>query len=239
MKVVGLFSGIGGLELGFERAGYEIIGLCEINQFCRRVLAKHWPGVRLTSDIRDLSAFDYRPVNVIVGGFPCKGTSNAGRRTGFEHQETGLWSEYLRVITEAWPEWVVIENSSHGRKHWVPQVRQDLYRRGYETLPVEISAWDIGANHERRRCFVLANSRSGRCEMAEKALRTGRASSKFRSQWGREPGIPRVDDGLPDRLDRRRALGNAVVPQIAQAIGEAIMQVNMPAGHTKEKPNAN
>jgi DNA (cytosine-5)-methyltransferase 1 len=222
VNVLDLFSGIGGFSLGLERAGMRTVAFCEVDPFCRAVLRKHWPNVPIYEDIRE-DGWRWFAVDLVCGGFPCQDISSAGRRAGLSGNKSGLWSAFRRVVSESRPYWVLIENSARGAKHWVPQVRADISALGYESVAFDIAASDIGANHERNRAFVLADSCGGRCVLAAQAIQAARASSEFHSWWGSEPGVRRVDDGVPNRLDRLRALGNAVVPQIPEIIGRAIM----------------
>ena len=111
MRIGSLFSGIGGLELGLERAGVgRVAWQVEIDPFCRAVLAKHWPDVERFEDVRSVGASNLSPVDVICGGFPCQDVSLAGLGRGLEGERSGLWFEYLRIVTEMRPRFVVVEN---------------------------------------------------------------------------------------------------------------------------------
>ena len=115
-KVLDLFSGIGGFSLGLDRAGgFETVAFCEIEPYCQKVLAKHWPGVPIYDDVRTLTADtlarDGIGVDVICGGFPCQGISEAGLREGLQDARSGLWSEYARLIGEIRPKYVIVETS--------------------------------------------------------------------------------------------------------------------------------
>ena len=114
MRVLDLFSGIGGFSLGLERAGMQTVAFCEIEPFCRAVLAKHWPGVKIYEDIRTLTAAtlerDGIAVDVICGGFPCQDISVAGRGAGLAGERSGLWREYFRLVGELRPRVVIVEN---------------------------------------------------------------------------------------------------------------------------------
>ena len=125
MRVGSLFSGVGGFELGLERAGMQIMWQVEIDLFCRAVLSERWPDVYRAADIRDFSRGDIPPVadcpvDVVVGGFPCQPHSLAGKRKG-EGDERNLWPEMLRVIRHVRPSWVIAEN--------VPGIRTTLADR--------------------------------------------------------------------------------------------------------------
>ncbi|RIY00238.1 DNA cytosine methyltransferase [Aureimonas flava] len=236
LRVLDLFSGIGGFSLGLERAGCQTAAFCEIDEFPRSILTKRWPEVPCHDDVRTLSANELVPhggadIGLVCGGFPCQDISNAGRRAGLDGAKSGLWSEMRRLIEECAPEHVIIENSSHGRRHWLPAVISDLGALGFEAIAMEISAHDLGFPHERRRTWVLADTCGGRLRASHEAICARRASSEFRPRWPSQPGVSGVADGLPRGVDRprRRALGNAVVPLIPQVIGEAIQQARAAA----------
>jgi DNA (cytosine-5)-methyltransferase 1 len=113
MNVLDLFSGIGGFSLGLERTnGFKTIAFCEIDPFCRKVLAKHWPGIPIFDDITKLNRGDLDgigEVDVICGGFPCQPVSCAGKRKG-DRDERWLWPEFYRVVCLVKPRWVLVEN---------------------------------------------------------------------------------------------------------------------------------
>src|SRR5688572_17667955 len=112
MNHLGLFSGIGGFEEAFRRAGANLIGMCEIEPNARRVLRRHFPNVRLINDVKEITkdTFGGTPIELITGGFPCQDLSVAGRRAGLDGKRSGLWFEYLRIIDLFRPRWVEIEN---------------------------------------------------------------------------------------------------------------------------------
>lgn len=225
MRTIGsLFSGIGGLELGLERAGLgTVIWQCEINPFRRQVLKRHWPGATQYHDIQTLS----RPskVDVLCGGFPCQDISDAsrGRGGGMQGRKTGLWREFARIAQEIKPHLVIVENvGGAALKKWLPTVRRDLYVLGYRTRAVRIDARDAGAPHRRSRIFVVAytnrDAQSARAFYAQVARMP--AASGLDWYWRKsKPRVLRMDDGLPDGVDRLAALGDAVAPQCAQLLG--------------------
>lgn len=230
MNVLSLFSGIGGLDLGLERAGMTIAGQVEIDPWCRRVLAKHWPEVPRHDDVR--TAADWwggrRAPDLVCGGFPCQDISNAhtnGAREALGGGKSGLWYAYAAVASALRPQWVLIENVSAWFR-WVPGVRADLARFGYASVPVEVSVGSRGAPHPRPRCFVVAHadgeSEPLRAIHAEVARLCPVPAD--RGYW-QDPfaGPVRVDDGIPGRMDRLRGLGNAVVPQVAEILGRLIL----------------
>jgi DNA (cytosine-5)-methyltransferase 1 len=168
MRLLDLFSGIGGFSLGLERAGFRTVAFCEIEPYPRAVLAKHWPGVPIYDDIRTLSADTLRrdgiAVDAICGGFPCQDLSFAGKRAGIEGARSGLWSEYARLIGEIRPRVAIMENvpgllsAGHGR------VLGDLAALGYDAVWDCIPASALGAPHRRDRVWIAAYAAGGtRC----------------------------------------------------------------------------
>lgn len=210
----------------------------EIDPFCRKVLAKHWPHVRRHDDVR---TFPTEPiedwnVDVVCGGFPCKQTSVAasvhGRRVGLEGADSGLWYEMLRVVRLVRPRWVVVENVA-GARTWQAEIEGGLASAGYRLprQPMCVSAEGLGAPHRRRRLFWLAH----RDEPGLAVTRLPEPPEAQRQPWraaDRNPWLSalsrvvRVDDGIPGGLDRRdriNAIGNAVVPHVSEAIGRLII----------------
>ncbi len=236
MKVLDLFSGIGGFSLGLERAGMQTVAFCEIDPFCWRVLAKHWPEVPCYDDVRTLTAdrleTDRITVDVICGGFPCQDISLAGIGAGINGERSGLWREYARLIGELRPRYVVVENVAALLIRGLDRVLGDLAALGYDAEWHCIPAAAVGAPHRRDRVWIIAHSDTG-YGRADNALFAGRHpfgigdhSFSWSETWqARLQTISRMDDGLSDRLDApcSRSLGNAVVPQIPEMIGRAIM----------------
>jgi DNA (cytosine-5)-methyltransferase 1 len=231
VRIGSLFSGIGGLELGLERAGLgPVAWQVEIDPFCRGVLATHWPSAGRHEDVRRVGAANLSRVDLICGGFPCQDVSAAGLGAGIEGARSGLWREFARIVGEIRPRLVVVENVASGKRRWLPTVRRDLHVLGYRSVAVEVSAFDVGAPHKRSRVFVVAHAdREGQPREAR-----GREGGLSRTQWvwTRDGGGARwtalppvcgVAHGVPRRLDRLRALGNAVVPQCAEAVGRWIV----------------
>lgn len=159
MRIGSLFSGIGGLELGLERAGLgHTVWQVEIDPFCRAVLARHWPQVERHVDIKEASASTLAPVDLICGGFPCQDVSAAGKGAGLDGERSGLWYEYRRIVAELRPRLVVVENVASGARRWVDTVCDGLDALGYRPRPFALSAADVGAPHLRRRVFVVADA---------------------------------------------------------------------------------
>lgn len=236
MKVGSLFAGIGGLDLGLERAGMEVRWQVEIDGFCRQVLAKHWPDVKRYEDVRDVGEHNLESVDLICGGFPCQDISRAGNKEGIDGAESGLWGEMHRVIRQLRPRYVFVENVSALLVRGLGRVLGDLAEIGYDAEWDCIPAYAVGAPHVRDRAFIVAYpvlpreagrwpSRTGRGRSGEgQTGRDGwRGVAKEDVQLWAEPGVGRVADGVPGAVDRINALGNAVVPQVAEFIGRRIL----------------
>jgi len=164
MRTLSLFSGIGGMDLGLERAGFTIVAQCEQDPFCRRVLAKHWPGVPCFEDVCTLEPGSVGAVDCICGGFPCQDVSVAGKGAGVDAGErSGLWREMFRVVRSLRPRWIIAENVPALRTRGADRVLGDLEGEGYACTPVVVAAADLGAPHRRERVFILAHAeRDGR-----------------------------------------------------------------------------
>ncbi len=243
MKFISLFAGIGGIDLGLERAGMKCVAQVEIDPFCRRVLAKHWPDVPKFDDVRTFNRDSIQgEVDLIAGGFPCQDISNAGKKAGIDGERSGLWSEYYRIICAFRPRFVLVENVAALLVRGIDRVLGDLAAVGFDAEWSVLSACAVGAPHLRERLFVLAYSNQIGRE------RIGENFEETRQGWWRSGelerllesesrmGIPagsrgRICDGLPDRVDRLGALGNAVVPQVAQWIGERLMIADKAVSH--------
>ena len=244
-----LFSGIGGLDLAAEWAGFETVGQCEWADYPFMVLCKHWPDVPKWRDIHELTKESFRErtglqtVDVISGGFPCQPFSVAGKRRGTE-DDRYLWPEMCRVIAELRPAWVVGENVAGIVNMALDTVLSDLEAQGYTARTFIIPACGIGAPHRRYRAAIVAyyadSARREKFDAANIANKQGfgtggsvaqsisnadgsgcgRQQRRENAQqpadgswWATEPGVGRVANGIPNRMDRIRCLGNAVVPQ--------------------------
>ena len=339
LRVLDLFSGIGGFSLGLERTGgFQTVAFCEIDPFCRRVLAKHWPDVRQYEDVKTLTAGQLRAdgisVDVICGGFPCQDISTAGKGAGIKGSRSGLWSEYARLVGELRPRFVLVENVAALLGRGLDVVLGDLAALGFDAEWHCIPASAVGAPHRRDRLWIVAHSDCGGtmgvgcdgnhndCErhaatkiqerenveprsdatgdvantsskrrgetgrhsrgQAERTAERGEVAQpagkrlegteqvrteynigsqscdgggaadipdagssgqsrpgqpippaigqaielvdgRVRDFWRVEPDVGRVANGVPARVDRLRSLGNAVVPQIPEMIGRAIL----------------
>lgn len=239
LRLLDLFSGIGGFSLGLERSGYfETVAFCEIKPFPRRVLAKHWPKVPCYHDIRELTGDrlvrDGIAVDAICGGFPCQDISFAGLGAGIEGARSGLWSEYARIIREVRPSYVIVENVSALLGRGLGHVLGDLATLGYDAEWRCISAAEIGAPHARDRVWIVAypngsELRASRTNQTEgwpaDILKYGIEQAAWVEDW--RSIVADVDSavyGVPGLVDCLRPFGNAVVPQIPELIGLAIGQ---------------
>jgi DNA (cytosine-5)-methyltransferase 1 len=272
LRVLDLFSGIGGFSLGLERTGgFRTVAFCEIEPYCRAVLRKHWPEVPCHGDIRSLRGADVGPVDVICGGFPCQDISTAGKGAGLAGERSGLWSEYRRLIEECRPSWVIVENVSVLRSRGLDTVLGEISALGYDAEWHCIPASAVGAPHRRDRVWIVAHADIDprfACRLGDAIERTGgrdASGSPIGSHvadaghdgprrgetsvcdapaerneevfyvagcgwWASEPDVGRVANGVPSRVDRLRALGNAVVPQIPEIIGRAILEAEAMSG---------
>lgn len=240
MRFGSLFTGIGGLDLGLERAGMTCAWQVENDPYAKKILEKHWPHVTKFDDIRDVS---YPPcVDLIAGGFPCQDISVAGKGAGLAGARSGLWREFHRIINEVRPTWVLIENVPALRTRGLRTVLSDLRASGFDAEWDGLPAQAFGAPHRRDRIFVVAYSMRVRCnterevkgrnfqnldwDASTKAL--GREDVQHRtgwaSNWSAEPDVGRVAHGVPSRVDRLRCLGNAVVPAVAEHVGRLILE---------------
>ena len=259
-----LFSGIGGLDLGLERAGLTCRWQVEIKPFCRAVLAKHWPNVPRFEDVTKFCRRIYDcepeneygevtcprcgvefgecacigtdqlldtcgPVDVVCGGFPCQDVSNAGHRAGIDGERSGLWAEFERILGQLQPRYAVVENVGALSVRGLQRILGGLSDCGYDAEWTTIPAAAFGAVHRRDRIFVVAYAPGDRLEGRLTAARISEvttASLDNVRDWPAlsEPIGIRTTDGVPDFVDRIEALGNAVVPAVAEYIGRRILE---------------
>lgn len=241
MRVLSLFSGIGGLDLGLEWAGMTIVGMVEKDEFCRSVLRSRWPDIPLHDDARTAGqwwTYVHRgDVDVVAGGPPCQPASTTGRRAGVDDDRWG-WGWFMDTVRVVRPKIVIAENptgilsldngkSFHG-------ILREFSQIGFDAEWSTVSACSVGAPHTRERVFVVAypNGQHGKAWLGyigEKEMGPGHGG---KSKGDNSADIVatavahgRMDDGVPDRLEpsRVRALGNAVVPAVAEVIGRMVM----------------
>jgi len=234
LKFISLFSGIGGIDLGFERAGMKCVAQVEIDDFCRSVLDKHWPDTPKFKDVRDVGKHNLPTADVICGGFPCQPFSIAGKRRGTE-DDRNLWPEMLRIVREIRPHWVVGENVTHFTKLALDGVISDLEAIGYTATAFDISSAAVGLPTMERHVWIIAAPNSIRPQGSiGKAIQDITALSwEFQRSYQRIPErwsvstarVCGVGERIPNRVDRLRSLGNAVPPRMAEVVGRAILCV--------------
>jgi DNA (cytosine-5)-methyltransferase 1 len=284
-----LFTGIGGIDIAAEKAGFTTVGQCEFADYPTKVLEKHWPAVPRWRDIRDVTKQSVeekgiKDITLISGGFPCQPFSVAGKRRGKE-DDRYLWPEMLRVISELQPTWVIGENVPGIVNMALEQCCIDLENQGYEVQPFNIPACAVDAPHRRARIFIVAwnannfnerkvggiqewartescgicenvsdpnqircnmrgfegqgiyreqstcneidssgqdvsnsfrfngnDGRYGASEICRERSESPEISGSVSRSWPIEPELGRVANGIPNRVDRLKCLGNAVVP---------------------------
>lgn len=212
------------MDLGLERAGMQCIWQVEIDEYATRILGKHWPDVFRYDDVRTCGKHNLGQVDLIAGGFPCQDVSYAGKRTGIDGVRSGLWREFARIICELRPEYVLVENTTGLLARGMGRVLGDLASIGFDAEWFVLSACAFGAPHTRERVFILAYPASGSERQLWRLGRSQNGAPQRDVHWAQtEPAIARVVDGLPNRLERLTGGGNAVVPQVAQWIGERII----------------
>jgi|TARA_R100000084_G_scaffold108575_1_gene71594 DNA (cytosine-5)-methyltransferase 1 len=281
IKIGSLFSGIGGFELGLERGipGSRTVWQVEQNEFCQRVLRRHWPKAKLYNDIVGVGGNNLEKVDILCGGFPCQDLSFAGKRKGLDGKKSGLWWEMWRVISELRPRVVCVENVTGLFTLGIREILGSLAEIGYDAEWQVISAAQCGAPHRRNRVFIVAYTSSNGCGQARdrgiveidnisswtekiqyrrlsqfsleptntnktsapgvrQSIRVEKKRSDFDNlfyttgfgYWQKTEApapICRVDDGIPNRLAKLRALGNSIVPQCTEWIGRRIMEAGL------------
>jgi DNA (cytosine-5)-methyltransferase 1 len=264
-----LFSGIGGMDLGLDRAGMTCSWQVELDPFCRRVLAKHWPSVRRHDDVKTFPVYgqDWR-VDVVAGGFPCQDVSRIGKRAGINGTRSGTVNDMLRIVRQLRPRYVVVENPAGFLDGAMGHVLGSLAKAGYDAEWQCLPAAAFGAPHLRERIFLVAHAVRHRLEESGEGGATpgatergGRDAARLGAvpvlrglrlhdprgahprlrvsgcgglahepipgseAWATESPVCRVANGLPSGMARRHltALGNAIVPQVAEFIGRRIL----------------
>lgn len=235
MKFGSLFSGIGAFDLGFVRAGWEPVFQVENDKFCRDILDLRFPDTEKFGDIKEVSINDYyrllteSKVQALVGGFPCQPISFAGRQEA-QSDARWLWPYFRRFIVQLRPRYVVIENVYGLLHRGGVDVLRDIASCGYDAEWQTIKASAFGADHKRERVFIIAYAKGLGMEgvwsegvkiprpLFEKELSVRDSNG----QWKVEPDVRRIDDGVADRMDRLKSLGNAVMPQIGHWLGGLI-----------------
>ena len=280
---VDLCSGIGGFALGFEWAGLsKPVLFCDIEEWPRKILAKHWPDVPIAEDVKELANDPDRNVpdcDILTAGYPCQPFSLAGERRGAE-DDRHIWPDIFSIVQRKRPAWCVFENVYGHISMGLDEVLSDLELESYSVRPFIVPACATDAPHRRDRVWIIARnvgdtnsrasqginsgrskptesgsgSKSGCADVADTASKRQQGSRMHgRSQhsaqnkdwqtnrsdnggqgkaqfWLPEPAVGRVANGIPRRVDRLKGLGNAIVPQVAQRIGETIKQIEAKGG---------
>lgn len=293
MRFVSLFAGIGGIDLGLERAGHTCVGQVEYAPYPQAILHKHWPHIHRIPDVHHYNGHEFGPFELLTGGYPCQPFSHAGNRKG-ANDDRHLWPEMDRIIRAIRPQYVLLENVTGHLSLGFDTVLGNLAASGYDAVWDCIPASAVGAPHRRDRLFILAKRRGinvtrdhewdvctccgnaycrrhhaheHECDCIgidtahdlryrlevdatlgllaypsreqQPSLLDHRRTTRSRPpapariqnrvdthrglrtqshDWSTEPRVDRVADGLPDHMDRIKALGNAVVPQVAEWI---------------------
>lgn len=243
LRFISFFAGIGGIDLGLERAGHVCVGQVEIDPFCLKVLNKHWPDIPKWGDIREVDPSELPEADLWTGGFPCQDISNAGKRAGIRGERSGLFFDFMRLVRQVRPRYILLENVSALLARGMGDVLGELAESGFDAEWDIVSACAVGCTHLRRRLFIVAHAEGCRWVGAQDQAERWRtqASAEHRSQqaepagrravdglrWRRlrEPRVARVVDAVPAEVDApNRALGNAVVPQVAEYIGRLLYE---------------
>ena len=229
LTVGSLFSGIGGLDLGLERAGMRVIWQSEIDPYASRVLNKHWPEVPNYGDIKKIKWEDVPPTDVICGGYPCQPFSLASKVRKGEEDPRHLWPWVRDSISNLRPRYVVLENVQGHLSLGGTTVVREITDLGYMCEWRLIPASSVGARHQRNRLYIVAYPRSEwrpRRRGAFEGFNEEIKGHALRSAeyWTTEPRMGRMANGVPRRVDRLKGLGNAVVPQVGELVGRLVLE---------------
>lgn len=241
MKALELFAGIGGIALAEQMAGIEVVGLSEIEDYPVKVLKKNFPNVPILKDVRKINKeslkevdIDADTIDIVSGGFPCQPFSVAGKQRGTS-DDRDLWPEMFRIIQEIRPNWIVGENVANFANMELDRTLSNLESESYETRTFVLPACGVDAKHKRVRTFIVANANSDRRLASGKVKfqKFEKKQSKWQfgsanctpARWFSEPRVGRVANGVPDRMDRLKCLGNAVVPEQILPIFKAIVAI--------------
>jgi len=235
LRVLDLFSGIGGFTLGLGWAGgFETVAFCEIEPFAQKVLAKHWPDTPIHKDIRTLRGEDVGPVDLICGGYPCQPFSTAGKRRGKE-DDRHLWPEFHRLVDELRPTWVIGENVAGHISMGLDDVLSDLEGSGYACRPFVIPACAIGAPHQRNRVWTLGHT------AGERPRKTWSNSSRPKERFA-GPGAPQTPlanaRGIrrEGRCDGRGEFAGANETSPRRQVGGTVQQDASPHATSGKRP---
>ncbi len=222
MRVLDLFSGIGGFSLGLERAGMQTVMFCEINEKCRRVLAHHWPKVPIHDDVQTLDT-DGLAVDLLCGGFPCQPFSSAARG---RNNKPDLWPHMHRIADRLRMRWMLAENVPGLGYHGIDRVCGDLERINYTCWPIRLDTAPPDRHRGRDRFIIVAHSNlEGEPRRAINAKVASLCQVPGR-RWQNDAPPVGVDDGLPGRMDALQQIGNSISPWAAEMVGHAVMSLH-------------
>jgi len=251
MRMLDLFSGIGGFALGASwiwRDELELVAFCEADDFCQKILKKHWPDVPIITNIRDLDPDQFTEIDLITAGFPCQDISFSGEKAGIEDgKKSSIFFELIEKVRHIRPRYIVLENSANLVHRDLGIVLRELCQIGYDAEWVTFGANELGAKHKRDRVWIVAYAMrfGSSCGISDTERRESRETDKLDDSCdrlrGRETGnagisaqcglggmVDGISGGLdepvrlsvdqPDRTRRLRGLGNAIVPQAGAVI---------------------
>jgi DNA (cytosine-5)-methyltransferase 1 len=236
LRVLSLFAGIGGFDLGLERTGgFETVAVSDVDEYANRVTARRFPAAE---QLGDVTKAEFPDADVICAGFPCQDISVAGKGAGLAGARSGLWREVVRAICVVRPRYTLLENVAALLDRGMGTVLGDLAEIGNDAEWDCFQACDIGAPHRRDRIYIVANA-DGDGDLNIRAAASNLAFQETLQQWrrgcdelgaddglqrnGSYAGIRRVVHGIPNWVDRVGRLGNAIVPQFADLHGRAIL----------------
>jgi len=231
LKVLDLFAGAGGFSLGLERAGdFQTVAFCEINPYARKVLGKHWPGVPQYDDVTTADFSALGPVGLVTAGFPCQDISFAGKGAGLAGERSGLFWYILRAVRMVGQPRILLENVAGMLVRGAPEVFGALAEIGHDAEWHCIPARAVGAPHGRDRIWILTDPQRDEQPREKPCVgafgRMGRVEQSMAWNGGWEntlTALRGMDDGLSRSVDRTDMMRNAVVPQIPELIGHAII----------------
>jgi len=236
MKFLSLFAGIGGFDLGLERAGMECVGQVEIDEWRLSKLVKHWPNVPKWRDVYEFTGNEIGAIDLICAGYPCQGESGSGKRQG-TNDDRWLWPETFRIVKAKWPSWFLGENVINHEGMGLSLVIADLESAGYSVRPfiipsaacglptVERHIWIVAASDEIRLQGDFAESFQWEPELSEEFSRGDPVQYE---RWALpESRVCRVGERPADWVDRIKAIGDSVPPQVVEVIGRAILRAHI------------
>jgi DNA (cytosine-5)-methyltransferase 1 len=230
MSIGSLFAGIGGFDIAARWLGWKTAWYSEIDPYACAVMRKHFPHAINHGDITEIDGRNIERVDILCGGFPCQDISFAGKGAGIDGEQSGLWNQYVRLIDELRPRYVVAENVSALRNRGLRKVLRDLSAVGYDAEWHCIPASELGASHQRDRIWIVAHAASvGVQRLWPEGFQVTHPLAQpllplrdSNGQWEVEPDLRRANDGVPRWMDRVKCVGNAIVPQVAYEIFRAI-----------------